>query len=689
MARQKSPSEGMWIDARKVSFIYPRDDWDRTTPESQGMSSEGLKVVSDYAQKYGGGSGCVIRHGYLVWEWGDSNWKADIKSATKGAIGTTILGLAVDLGLVSLDDIAKKHYPTIGRERAENVATGWLDEITIRHLATMTAGFDDGRPPKLVYRPGNSGIYSNDTSNMLAELLTLKFGRDLAEVLRQMVMEPLGIPLSDWSWRENAYRQRKINGITSREFASGVKITHRALARVGYLYLRDGNWAGKQILSKDFIQEATQPTSLPAPFPGYGFYWMSNAKNTLPSIPRDTYWALGLGDSMVIVCPSLDLVVVRLGLGSKASQLPGKDDWGGERVARFFELVVKAVFEPPYPPSSFIKTILWAPKEKIIRMAKGSDNWPITWGDDDCLYTAYGDGWGFEPFVPEKLSLGLAKIIGEPPKLTGVNIRSPTGEQRGDGPKGGKASGMLMVDGVLYMLVRNKGNSQIAWSNDRGRTWHWCNWKFKVSFGCPTFLNFGKNYEGARDEFVYIYSPDSDSAYKPADRMVLLRVHKSKILEQGAHEFFEGFDCGETRNEPRSEVTPKIFDKNPNEKGEPKWTKDIHKRGAVFVHRQKCYRSGISYHPILKRYLWVQIHPDGKGLGIYEAPEPWGHWRTVYYADEWDVSPGESGSFPTKWISSDGERLWLVFSGDDSFSVREAKIVLWDVDLQRAIERKE
>ena len=45
----------------------------------------------------------------------------------------------------------------------------------------MTAGFDDGRPPKLVYRPGTRGIYSNDTANMLAELLTLQFDEDLLD----------------------------------------------------------------------------------------------------------------------------------------------------------------------------------------------------------------------------------------------------------------------------------------------------------------------------------------------------------------------------------------------------------------------------------------------------------------------------------------------------------------------------
>ena len=113
----------------------------------------------------------------------------------------------------------------------------------------------------------------------------------------------------------------------------------------------------------------------------------------------------------------------------------------------------------------------------------------------------------------------------------------------GDGETGKKASGMLMVDGVLFMWVRNAGNSQLAWSSDFGRTWTWSTWKFMTSFGFPTFLNFGKNYAGARDVYVYVYSPDSDTAYFPADHMVLARVPKGKITNRDAYEFFNGLDA--------------------------------------------------------------------------------------------------------------------------------------------------
>ncbi|MGQ9575021.1 MAG: serine hydrolase [Thermoguttaceae bacterium] len=654
-------------------FVWPEPDWAIATPESQGMSPEALEQAAAYAQKYGGLSGCVIRHGRLIKQWGDPASLADIKSATKASVGTTILGLALDAGLLKLVDPAQKHYPEIGSERRENVATGWLGQITVRHLATMTAGFDDGRPPRLVYAPGTSSIYSNDTSNMLAELLTLRFGEDLYAVFKRQVMDPIGVPNSEWKWRENAYRARTIRGLKSREFASGITITPRALARIGYLYLREGKWKNRQILSKEFIRAATRPADLPTFVPYYGFYWGTNAQGSFREMPRDTYWALGLGDSFVAVCPSLDIVAVRLGVGSKKSQLPGGDEPGnwGKRVEGFFRLVVAAVRQegpqpeapnpssPPYPPSPVVKGIHWAPKESIVRRARGSDNWPLTWGDDDALYTAFGDGWGFEPFLPEKLSLGFAKVLGGPRGFSGLNIRSPTGQQKGEGPSGKKASGLLMADGALYLWARNAGNAQLAWSGDHARTWTWSDWKLTPSFGCPTFLNFGKNYAGPRDQYVYVYSHDSDSAYQPADQMVLARAPKDRLTQRDAYEFF----CGLDRH------------------GSPTWTKQIRQRRAVFVHPGKCYRSGISYHPGLRRYLWCQVLPGGDprfrgGLGIYDAPEPWGPWTTAYFAAIWDVGPGETCSFPTKWMDPDGRTLYLVFSGDDCFSVRKASLVL-------------
>ena len=165
--------------------------------------------------------------------------------------------------------------------------------------------------------------------------------------------------------------------------------------------------------------------------------------------------------------PSLDLIVVRNGA------------WMGP-TDRFWRAAVDNVFDPaveaarskaPYPQSAVIRGVSFSPESAIVRKAIDSDNWPITWGDDGEQYTAYGDGVGFEPFVDRKLSLGFAKVTGSPSAFQGINIRSETGERTGNGAKGAKASGMLMVGGVLYMWARNLGNSQLAWSPDHGRTW--------------------------------------------------------------------------------------------------------------------------------------------------------------------------------------------------------------------------
>ncbi|MCA9187157.1 MAG: hypothetical protein R3E01_25495 [Pirellulaceae bacterium] len=386
----------------------------------------------------------------------------------------------------------------------------------------------------------------------------------------------------------------------------------------------------------------------------------------MPLVPRDAYWAWGLYDSLIVVVPSLDMVVVRGGEGGK--QWPRDAEADHYEVLRpFLEPLVAAALghtgEPPYPHSDLIGSVQWAPKDEIVRMAEGCDNWPITWGDDDLLYTAYGDGWGFEPHVEHKLSLGLATIAGQPTLLSGSNLRSPTIEQVGQGREGKKASGMLMIDGVLYLLVRNCDNSQLVWSTDHGVTWKSCDWTWSESFGCPTFLNFGKNYAGARDEFVYIYSPDSDNAYDAADRMLLARAHKHRLLDEDAYDYFAGLSS----------------------EGEPSWSKSIARRSTVFEHAGRCYRGSVSYNAGIGRFLYCQVLPQSRdargpryegGFGIYESPEPWGPWRTVYFTEHWDVGPGESSSLPTKWMSADGTSMYLVFSGDDCLSVRKLMIDL-------------
>jgi len=310
----------------------------------------------------------------------------------------------------------------------------------------------------------------------------------------------------------------------------------------------------------------------------------------------------------------------------------------------------------PYPPSEVIEKVSFAPVSSVVRKAIGSDNWPITWADDGDQYTSYGDGWGFEPRTEKKLSQGFAKIAGSATDFTGVNIRSRSGERAGGGASGAKASGLLMVEGVLYMWVRNTGNSTLLWSTDYGKTWHW-GFRFTTSFGCPTFLNFGRNYEGARDGYVYIYSQDGPSAYQSYDRVVMARVPKDRIREPSAYEFFKRLDSS----------------------GNPMWISDIAERGAVFTHPGGCERMDVVYNPGIKRYLMAQGFNHDGGWGVFDSPQPWGPWTTTFYTERWDCGSTHGYRLPSKWINRDGKTMYLVFSGRDkydAFCVRKMTLTL-------------
>jgi hypothetical protein len=321
---------------------------------------------------------------------------------------------------------------------------------------------------------------------------------------------------------------------------------------------------------------------------------------------------------------------------------------------------------PAYPPSPVIAGIDWAPAETIVRTARDGDNWPLTWADDDALYTTWGDGTGFPPKVEKKLSMGFARVTGSPDNFTGQNIRSPA-EQFGEGRKGKKGWGILSVGGALYLWLGHADNNgacmQLAWSKDRARNWTFADWRFD-EFGMVGFVNYGKEYAGARDDYVYAYSHDGPRADTPADRFILMRAPKADLTRRSAWEFLEGTDTA----------------------GRPRWTADVTRRGAVFTNPGSCLRSAMTYNAGLRRYLWWQQIPQPEGakdrgdtrftggFGVYDALEPWGPWTTAYFTPRWDVGPGEHADFPAKWMSADGRTLHLVFSGEDAFSVRRATL---------------
>jgi CubicO group peptidase (beta-lactamase class C family) len=676
--------------------------WEVIAPEAERMSSRRLAAWAEALAVRDTTHLLVMRHGRIVYEWYAPGTAADTPHGTaslaKALVGGLSLALVLEDGLLGLDDPVSRWIPAWAEHPLKA-------QVTIRQLATHASGLEDANAPGIGHmelggwkeafwrrepdpftiardlvpfatRPGTAFGYSNPGMAILAYCITAALRgsphEDIYTLLRERIMHPLGISDEEWSI---GYRMGyPLDGMCLCAIWGGATITARAAARLGLLLLRGGAWGERQILAPEWarrlgfaagapIPERRQDNPVPLP----GLCWWLNADGVWPWLPRDAFLGLGAGHQMLLCVPSMDLVVARFGdwLG-KAREFG--EAWGDlvEQLVipltdTFTDRGEEDMASAPYPQSTAIKGIRWDAPSTIVRVAYDSDNWPITWADDDALYAAYGDGRGFEPYTETKLGLGFARVDGHPEAFKGVNVRSETGENLGMGARGAKASGMLSADGLLYMLARNAGNSQLAWSKDRGLAWEWADWRFTESFGYPTFLNYARDYAGARDGYVYVYSHDAESAYVPADRMVLARVPRDRIREREAYTFYAGVDAS----------------------GQPQWDPDIARRGAVFEHPGRCARSSVCYLPGLKRYLWWQNIPNGSdvdtrfrgGFGLYDAPEPWGPWTTAYYTAEWDVGPGEMAVIPTKWLVEDGRGFYLVFSGYDYFSVRRGTFV--------------
>src|SRR5580698_6702056 len=145
---------------------------------------------------------------------------------------------------------------------------------------------------------------------------------------------------------------------------------------------------------------------------------------------------------------------------------------------QFATVLAGVAQEPPYPPSRTIKGITWH-WDTYQTAAIGSDLWPVTWGPDNHLYLAWGDGGGFGGTDSDgRVSMGFTRIEGGPEHLQGFNINGgKTPEHPASFPKKGKTSALLFDQGILYASINLQDgvwpdvNHVLAWSTNKGATW--------------------------------------------------------------------------------------------------------------------------------------------------------------------------------------------------------------------------
>ncbi len=299
-------------------------------------------------------TGIIVYKGYIVAEWGEPK-RCDITHSVTKSFLSTVVGLAVDRGLIrSVNDTVAGYVPPIelynqpvtrpaedfGKpELLTPFETPHNRTLTWDHMLRQTSDFEgtlwgktdwadrpDADASKWLNRkrnaPGSVYEYNDVRVNALALAATSVWRKPLPQVLKENVMDAIG---ASNTWRWTGYRNswivldgQAVQSVSGGgHWGGGMFINALDMARFGLLTLHKGNWNGRQLLSEQWLRQATTPT--PAqPTYGYMNYFLNTDKKLLPSAPVSSYYHLGNGTNMVYVDAEHELVMVVRWIDTKA-----------------------------------------------------------------------------------------------------------------------------------------------------------------------------------------------------------------------------------------------------------------------------------------------------------------------------------------------------------------------------------
>lgn len=268
----------------------------------------------------------VIREGQVVYERYAAPTTASTVHSTwsiSKSLLATVLGVAFGEGRFHLQDSAADYYQPLDSHRDIRLqdllhwASGldWQEDYEYAPLDSSVVAmlYTRGRRDMAAYAashdraaaPGKVFVYSSGDSNLLAAALRNMVGiHDYPDYPWHALFSPLGIHSAVW--------ETDVSGTFVA--SSYAYMTARDLARVGLLMQRDGQWQGRQLLPREWIDFNRTPFAASAGQPGEaaaGGHWWLNSNGAWPSAPRSTFAALGHWGQALYVLPEQKLVVVR------------------------------------------------------------------------------------------------------------------------------------------------------------------------------------------------------------------------------------------------------------------------------------------------------------------------------------------------------------------------------------------
>lgn len=312
-----------------ASQYWPQAQWRSASPESQGMNSRILSGLFQAVRKknYPLDGLLIVRHGYLVLEayahLQEPHFTHQIYSCTK-SVASALIGIAIDKGYIdSVEQTLAELFP----ERFRGIEDSAKGRISLYHLLTMTTGLgcEDSvsyqfKGLKQMWRsddwvkymidlplmepPGSRFEYCNGASALLTAIIQKSTGMTAFEFALRHLFNPLNI--TDVHWKIH-------NGITIGY--SDLTMRPRDMARLGYLYLREGRWNNHEIISPEWVTDSTKRQIAADQTMGYGYQWWV--------FDPDRYAARGAHGQRIFVLKDLDMVVVFTGnLENARTQIP-------------------------------------------------------------------------------------------------------------------------------------------------------------------------------------------------------------------------------------------------------------------------------------------------------------------------------------------------------------------------------
>ena len=337
-------------------LYFPDNKWKEVTPVSQGLDNKKIEDAIAFAlnnensvnrdlrisiiesfgrepnyeikgptKKRGAPNGLIIKNGFIIGKWGDTERVDMTFSVTKSYL-STVAAIAFDRGMIGLDHKLKNYIWDGKFDDPHN------NSITWHHLLNQSSQWSGNlfgtydwadRPPndltleeikkQKLLPPGKAYKYNDVRVNLLSYSLLNVFREPLPKILKKNVMDNIGAS-STWRWYGYDQSMLIMDGVKVQSvsggghFGGGLFINSKDHARFGLLFLRDGMWKDKRLISNKWIELMTEPSENNE---AYGYmWWLNKGYRKWEGLAENIFYGAGFGGNYVVVVPDHQLVIV-------------------------------------------------------------------------------------------------------------------------------------------------------------------------------------------------------------------------------------------------------------------------------------------------------------------------------------------------------------------------------------------